>query len=287
MLPLLHGDISHTICMLVEASCLGRLAVACRGFVSDESWLWRAEQLWPGLAEAGAAGARVHSRTAPFDLFRALYLGRVRTSSVDVAAAERLSKEPPEYSAPIENSVLLTIFHGAQAIWRGTATISQLGAVDFPARRNGEQAQFKLGMASCLQKIIDMWFDAFVMGDRSRQLLLTCEIGNPFVLAELGLSVMVQVWTWPNGVDSTPCVVCPSLPLTLVEKDDISFQLHFVHLPFPGSCFDDCLDLAIEVEASEGQASADATAYLRGRVSESLHLRYLLQGYLSSLSSLL
>jgi hypothetical protein len=73
MSPLLHSDIAHAVCMFVEAPCLGKLAAASRGLVSSDSWQCCAEQLWPGLAKSGPAGARIHQRTAPVALFRALH----------------------------------------------------------------------------------------------------------------------------------------------------------------------------------------------------------------------
>jgi hypothetical protein len=266
----LHGDIAHAVCMFVEAPCLGTLAAASRGLVSSDSWQCRAEQLWPSLAKSGPAGARIYKRTAPVALFRALHAGFKGSSHVDEAAAERLNRVLVlPYTTPVENSVLLTIFHGPEAVGRGSSTISRIWTSS-----KGENAQFQLSIGSYLEKTVDQWFDSFVVDVRSRQPLVNCEIKEPDLLAELRLFVALEVWTWPHGPKGTPHVVCPHMPLTVVvrDEDDNIFFLHFLHFPFQGSDENDCLHLVIKIERSvlRPQKLAVASANLRGRVGANL-----------------
>lgn len=39
------------ICVFVEADCLLKLAVACRGFVARQVWEYRVQRFWPSLWE--------------------------------------------------------------------------------------------------------------------------------------------------------------------------------------------------------------------------------------------
>ena len=45
------------ICMYVEADCLLRLSVVCRGFVAGKLWEDRVQRFWPGLWEYHSDGA--------------------------------------------------------------------------------------------------------------------------------------------------------------------------------------------------------------------------------------
>jgi hypothetical protein len=275
MSPLLHSDIAHAVCMFVEAPCLGKLAAASRGLVSSDSWQCCAEQLWPGLAKSGPAGARIHQRTAPVALFRALHAGFKGASHVDEAAAERLNRVLMRPATnPVENSVLLTIFHGPEAVGRGSSTISRIWTSS-----KGENAQFQLSRGYYLEKTVDQWFCDVVVDVRSRQSMfgrasLSCEIQEPDLLAELRLFVALEVWTWPHGPKGTPHVVCPHMPLRLVvrDEDDNSCFIHFLHLPFQGSDENNCLNLTIKIQRSvlHPQKLAVASANLRGRVGANL-----------------
>ena len=46
-----HRHVSLGICIYVEADCLLRLAVVCRGFVAGKLWEDRVQRFWPGLWE--------------------------------------------------------------------------------------------------------------------------------------------------------------------------------------------------------------------------------------------
>ena len=53
----IHRNFSLGICMYVEADCLLRLAVVCRGFVVGKLWEDRVQRFWPGLWEHHSDGA--------------------------------------------------------------------------------------------------------------------------------------------------------------------------------------------------------------------------------------
>eukprot|EP00913_Durusdinium_trenchii_P000396 g363.t1 len=229
---MLHKDVCDCIGTFVEPDCLLRLDLLCRHFVSAQLWRQRAQQLL------------------------AVVLDDTR------------------HAVP-QNLVLLKLYHGPKLMCRSISSIRRF----YPDRQTAsgpaegpvmEKADFEV-MESVelprperrgMRKMLDDWLCQSICKSRSvdRQLLVSSEVNNPDILKILDLSVNLQIWVW-EGEEFR--VLSPEMPLRLVSQDREGFQLHFVHLPFAGCDFSNCIDLLIEVDALRESA---AVAMLRGRV---------------------
>ncbi|CAK9070452.1 unnamed protein product [Durusdinium trenchii] len=290
---MLHKDVCDCIGTFVEPDCLLRLDLLCRHFVSAQLWRQRAQQLlavdvpppWAELLDARYTCRRI---------FQVLYLGLLRRSSrVDEPCARRILAprevvlDDTRHAVP-QNLVLLKLYHGPKLMCRSISSIRRF----YPDRQTAsgpaegpvmEKADFEVPVGPELLKMLDDWLCQSICKSRSvdRQLLVSSEVNNPDILKILDLSVNLQIWVW-EGEEFR--VLSPEMPLRLVSQDREGFQLHFVHLPFAGCDFSNCIDLLIEVDALRESA---AVAMLRGRVTTwPRHQQLLFGGYLRALRPL-
>eukprot|EP00435_Cladocopium_sp_Y103_P042797 s153_g11.t3 len=297
---MIHKDVCYCICMYVEADCLLRLAVVCRGFVAGKLWEDRVQRFWPGLWEHHSdcawpgLSSIVNERVAKM-AFQALYAGTSgRVSPVDEAMARKVARGTETCAETPRNMVMFTLYHQGAMLGRSCSSISLVRAEALPSCLAAEKATFTFQVPSKLQELLDDWLYRFICNGRSinRQLLVSSEVSNPDVLQSLELSVVLQIWVWESGLR----VLSPKMPLRLVSQDRQGFQLHFVHLPFAEADFSNCISLMIETKTAtapnttsskEKSEKLTASATLQGRSGCRSHHQLLFDGYLRALGPII